>query len=120
LSAPVRRPASQGWLNRPTWIGEPPCFFSFLFLLLIIFIDSGVNLPQFYYTREEINETLRAYGISPPPCQSADHRDLGISVASNLDPVSIPVPQTPVHESQPTAAAPAAVSSHMWYFQYLI
>ncbi|GLB45420.1 hypothetical protein LshimejAT787_2500090 [Lyophyllum shimeji] len=68
-----RRPASQGWLQKPSWI------------------DGGVNPPQFYHSHEEINHTLIAYGQPPIPIPLQNVRDALAAMHNNSVP-SVPPP----------------------------
>ncbi|KIK05387.1 hypothetical protein K443DRAFT_3876 [Laccaria amethystina LaAM-08-1] len=61
---------SAGWLQNPAWI------------------DGGVNPPCYYYTHEEINDTLHANGISP-----RSHAEQHAAQMSRISP--IPVPSVP-------------------------
>ncbi|KAF9530063.1 hypothetical protein CPB83DRAFT_892993 [Crepidotus variabilis] len=94
-----RRSASQAWLNNPAWI------------------DGGVDPPQFYYSHEEINATLLAYGMQPRPVvQDSTSKDLSeppvLTRQLVIGPaVSVLAPRDP--HPDPLAATPAP--AHMWH-----
>ena len=56
---------SAGWLRNPAWIGKcSQCTLTSSAHDLTV-QDGGVNPPHFYYTHEEIDNTLRVNGLSP-------------------------------------------------------
>ncbi|KAF9463063.1 hypothetical protein BDZ94DRAFT_1309169 [Collybia nuda] len=78
---------SEGWLRNPAWM------------------DGGVNPPRFYHSHEEIQDTLRMWGYSPPQPPAPVQE-------THQPPTPLPVTAHPVFPSNPANPAPTATNHY--------
>lgn len=113
---------SAGWLRNPAWIGK--CSPLTLTPLAHNFTvkDGGVNPPHFYYTHEEIDNTLRVNGLSPARVYERQADDISPTPILPAPPApltldlvnSVPIPVATVCGRAEVPGVSLAIESGSW------